>query len=127
MGSVYVIHLFGAVGKAQHYIGYTNDVGARLAEHAATSWEPLPEPIYREDGKIIRGTKTGDGSTLLAVANHRGIRWELAIVFPRRTHKFERQLKRTKKVAPYCPICAKEQGRKPRKYKPKKEALCPTQ
>jgi predicted GIY-YIG superfamily endonuclease len=65
---------------ARHYTGWTDDLAARLARHAA-----------------------GDGARLLAVVHAAGIGWQLARTWegPRAR---ERQIKRCG-AARYCPVC----------------------
>jgi hypothetical protein len=88
---VYLIHFeqpiprgVSPAGKplvAQHYIGYADDVPARLAQHAA-----------------------GRGARLMAVVRERGIRWALVRTWPG-GRQAERQIKRRKEAPRLCPIC----------------------
>ncbi|HEX9011988.1 MAG TPA: hypothetical protein VF813_00680 [Anaerolineaceae bacterium] len=69
---------------AQHYIGCTYDLTARLKEHAC-----------------------GQGSALLAHARELGISWIVARVWDG-DWALERALKGRKNAAKLCPICQKE-------------------
>ena len=80
-GTVYLLHLDRPYGHAAHYSGWTSDLDARLAEHAA-----------------------GRGARLLAVAKAAGIGWRLARTWPGDRHR-ERQLKRQGSAARRCPLC----------------------
>ncbi len=80
-GTVYLIHLATPMAHAKHYIGYAQDVLARLAEHRA-----------------------GTGARLLAVAGQRGIGFELVRMWPG-DRTFERKMKNRKNAPRYCPIC----------------------
>ena len=105
MGFVYLIHLDRPVGHAWHYLGFTEDLDARLKAHATSRWEELPEPCPTENGGLRRGRTIGDGNPLLAFANSMGISWRLArIWFGGRD--WERRLKRYKNARKLCPICS---------------------
>jgi predicted GIY-YIG superfamily endonuclease len=91
--SVYILHFHTPLKHAQHYVGFTKqEVEKRFQEHC-----------------------NGTGARITQVCNEQGITYEIARVFKGKGRKFERQLKRTHKVKPYCPICM---GDKYRKYKP---------
>jgi len=86
--TVYLIHFehpLGDVGnphgQAQHYIGFTDDLGARLDAH-----------------------RKGNGSKLMAAVSRAGIGWTLARTWAG-GRDLERQLKRRKKARCLCPIC----------------------
>jgi len=66
---------------AGHYTGWTENLAARLARHAA-----------------------GDGARLLAVVHQADISWQLARVWPGRRDR-ERQLKRQGGASRRCPLC----------------------
>ena len=68
-------------GTAAHYLGTTNNLKRRLAEHAA-----------------------GRGARLLAVVRAEGIGWELARLWPGGRAR-EKQLKRQGSRARLCPLC----------------------
>jgi hypothetical protein len=75
---VYLLHFHR---PCRHYLGWTADLDARLAEHAA-----------------------GRGARLLAVIAEAGIGWDLPRIWPG-TRTRERQLK-TQGAAPRrCPLC----------------------
>jgi predicted GIY-YIG superfamily endonuclease len=67
---------------AQHYIGWSNDVFARLREH-----------------------KHNQGARILEVCNERGIGYHIARVWRGRNRHFERQLKNRKNARILCPEC----------------------
>jgi hypothetical protein len=96
VGEVYILHFSAPIGNAAnaralagHYIGFTDDLDARLAKHRA-----------------------GTGSKLVAAAVAKGITFE---VFhwpaPLATEKL---IKRYKKTSAFCPACAAAAGRKAR-------------
>lgn len=80
-GVVYLLHFDQAYQHARHYTGWTEDLPARLAEHAA-----------------------GRGARLLQVVNGAGISWELARTWPG-TRRRERALKRQGGASRRCPFC----------------------
>ena len=85
---VYLIHLAHPYYHAQHYIGWTEDIERRLAEH-----------------------RSGRGSPLIAAAVKAGIEIELAATWPgdrhleRRMHRYKNSRRRL------CPICRAEPDR----------------
>jgi predicted GIY-YIG superfamily endonuclease len=80
-GTVYLLHFDRPYAHARHYAGWTGDLPARLAEHAA-----------------------GRGARLLAVLAEAGIGWRLARTWPG-TRRRERQLKRQGGASRRCPLC----------------------
>jgi predicted GIY-YIG superfamily endonuclease len=84
VGVIYLLHFSSAYKHARHYTGWTGDLGARLARHAA-----------------------GDGSRLLAVVHAAGITWQLARTWPGPRSR-ERQIKRQGGAARRCPLCRAE-------------------
>jgi predicted GIY-YIG superfamily endonuclease len=80
-GTIYLLHFNRPYRHARHYLGFSRDLHARLAEHAS-----------------------GQGAWLLEVVWAAGIRWELA-----RTwcggRKCERRLKSWKCSPRLCPLC----------------------
>ncbi|MFI6907340.1 hypothetical protein ACIBKY_39200 [Nonomuraea sp. NPDC050394] len=80
-GTVYLLHFAHPYKHARHYIGWTGDLDARLAEHQA-----------------------GRGARLLAVVKAAGITWTLARTWngPRSR---ERALKRQGGASRCCPLC----------------------
>jgi predicted GIY-YIG superfamily endonuclease len=86
-GTVYLLHFDRPYKHAKHYTGWTDDLGARLAHHAA-----------------------GNGARLLAVVHAAGIGWQLARTWPGDRAR-ERQIKRQGGASRHCPMC----GVKPRR------------
>lgn len=91
--TVYLIHFdapLGDVGnprgQAQHYIGFTDDLDARLDAH-----------------------RKGNGSKLMAALSRAGIGWTLARTWAG-GRALERQLKRRKKARCWCPLCRESRG-----------------
>ena len=80
-GTVYLLHFDRPYAHAGHYTGWTTDLTARLAEHAA-----------------------GRGARLLAVVTLAGIGWRLARTWPG-TRAVERALKRQGGASRRCPLC----------------------
>ncbi|WP_327591350.1 hypothetical protein OHA25_60470 (plasmid) [Nonomuraea sp. NBC_00507] len=78
---VYLLHFDQAYRHAGHYTGWTSDLRARLADHAA-----------------------GRGSRLLAVVRAAGIGWRLARTWPGGRDR-ERALKRQGGASRRCPLC----------------------
>lgn len=81
MGIIYTLHFDRPYRHAKHYTGWTTDLAARLAEHAA-----------------------GRGARLLAVVHAAGIGWQVAVTEPG-TRTRERQLKKHG-AARRCPLCS---------------------
>jgi predicted GIY-YIG superfamily endonuclease len=79
-GIIYLIHFHQRYQHAGHYLGWTEDLVARLTLHAA-----------------------GRGARLLRVIKDEGIGWELARTWEGDRHR-ERQLKQ-RGHARCCPIC----------------------
>ena len=84
-GTVYLIHLSVPVGHASHYIGFALDHEARFREHLA-----------------------GRGGRLLAVANSRGVRYEVVRIWLLADRRFERRAKNRSCAPKLCPICNPE-------------------
>jgi predicted GIY-YIG superfamily endonuclease len=80
-GTVYLLHFDRPFRHARHYCGWTRDLDARLAEHAA-----------------------GSGANLLAVIAREGIGYRLARTWPG-TRARERQIKRQGGLSRCCPMC----------------------
>lgn len=80
-GTVYLLHFDAPYKHARHYLGWTDDLPARLAAHQA-----------------------GQGARLLAVVKAAGIGWQLARIWPG-TRARERQLKRQGGASRCCPMC----------------------
>lgn len=79
--TVYLLHFDRPYKHARHYVGRTENVKRRLAEHAA-----------------------GRGARLLAVVREAGIGWQLARLWPGGAAR-ERQIKRQGGHARHCPLC----------------------
>lgn len=96
MGEVYILHFATPIGNAanaralaSHYIGFSDDLDARLTKHRA-----------------------GKGSKLVAAAVAKGIAFDVYHwPAPLATEKL---IKRTKKTALYCPACCAAAGRTPK-------------
>jgi predicted GIY-YIG superfamily endonuclease len=82
MSTIYLLHLDKPLRHAKHYVGFADDLEARLERHA-----------------------NGSGARMLAVCRERGISWQLARTWTG-DRKFERWLKRKKGAAWFCPVCA---------------------
>lgn len=80
-GTVYLLHFDRPYRHAKHYLGWTLDLDARLAEHAA-----------------------GRGARLLEVVASSGIGWRLARTWPGGRAR-ERQIKRQGGLSRCCPLC----------------------
>jgi len=85
---VYLIHFNQPIGnknnprgQAQHYIGYTDDVPRRLAEH-----------------------QSGQGAAILRACNEQAIPYSVVRTWDG-DRKLERQLKNKKKARAFCPVC----------------------
>ena len=88
MGKIYLLHfarpignLANARGQAQHYMGFSDDLEARLEAHRA-----------------------GNGSAIMAEVARLGIGWELARTWDG-DRGLERRLKRQHNGPRLCPIC----------------------
>lgn len=79
--TVYLIHFETKLAHAQHYLGSTDDLEARLACH-----------------------RQGNGARLMEVVTEQGIAWRLARTWPGGRNQ-ECALKRYKKSPRLCPIC----------------------
>jgi len=109
MGWVYIIHFNKKLSHAGHYCGYAGrSLRRRLTSHRETTWIPFEKPVRLDDGRVIAGKKHGPGAVIMGVVNSKGIRWEVAKIFRNVTRAFERQIKNTKHLARYCPICNPE-------------------
>ena len=99
MALVYLLHfdaplgnLANPRGQASHYLGYTDSLKRRLAEH-----------------------KNGQGARIMAVLKEKGITWQLARTWSDGTRRLECQLKNQHHAPRMCPICQMkndEQGEK---------------
>jgi predicted GIY-YIG superfamily endonuclease len=81
-GTTYLLHFARPYQHAGHYTGWTADLAARLADHAA-----------------------GHGARLLEVVTAAGISWQVAATWPGTTRAFERTLKNRHGASRFCPLC----------------------
>src|SRR5215510_15102105 len=95
-GEVYLFHFSRPLGnldnpraQAQHYVGFAEDLECRLTKQL--------------DGR---------GSKIVAAAIERGITFQV-FHWPSQLG-VEKLIKRTKKTALYCPVCAAAAGKSPR-------------
>lgn len=95
----------GKIMRVSHYIGSTEgDLADRIAEHAKTRWEELPEPELTKRGTTRRGVRYGQGAVVVAAANSAGIAWRVSRTWPGGTDE-EYALKARHNHGDYCPIC----------------------
>jgi hypothetical protein len=80
--AVYLIHFDRPYKHSRHYLGFADNVDARLERHRA-----------------------GHGSRLMEVITNAGITWQLARTWTG-DRKFERRLKNRKESPALCPICS---------------------
>ena len=104
--TVYLLHFDEPIGdlgnphgQAQHYIGWADDVGARLAEHAK-----------------------GNGAAIMRAVEENGIGWRCVRTWQGGDRRLERRIKNRHEGPRLCPVCGgpgalrraryeKEQGR----------------
>jgi predicted GIY-YIG superfamily endonuclease len=84
LAGVYLLHLERPMGHSRHYLGYSSDVGRRLAQH-----------------------QVGHGAQFLRAALRRGIGWQLSRCWPGGDRRLESALKRISSRT-LCPLCAGE-------------------
>ena len=82
MSGVYLIHFSSPFSHANHYIGFSEDIPARLERH-----------------------RSGRGSNLTRKVVQSGRQLILARVWEGEGRDFERTLKNRKCAPKYCPIC----------------------
>lgn len=87
MGTIYLIHFESPYRHARHYLGYTDDLVARLDRHLA-----------------------GNGGRLLQVVRAAGISYRVVRTWEGERN-LERKLKRRKGSPRLCPICRGEEKR----------------
>jgi len=80
--AVYLLHFDKRYKHAGHYLGFAEDVEARIARHRA-----------------------GNGARLVEVITQAGIGFTVARVWPAGNRAFERKLHRRKASPRLCPIC----------------------
>lgn len=78
-----------AHGTAQHYLGYTDDLQARLETH-----------------------RRGNGAAIMAAVSRAGIGWQLVRTWEGGGRDLERQLKARKKARCLCPLCRESEKRR---------------
>ena len=83
-GIVYIIHLDNPLSHAGHYIGYTDNLPARIQRHAS-----------------------GRGSPMLHAATVAGITWRVVRVL-RGDKVLERELKSRHGARVFCPVCCSD-------------------
>jgi predicted GIY-YIG superfamily endonuclease len=85
-GTVYLLHFSAPIGtdkqRAQHYIGWAEDLSVRLDEHLA-----------------------GRGARIVTVARERGVSFVVAKTWPDATKHLERKLKNRGGARTICPVC----------------------
>jgi predicted GIY-YIG superfamily endonuclease len=81
-GLVYLLHFDEPYKHAKHYLGWTRDLDARLADHRA-----------------------GSGARLLAVLKREGIGFSLARTWAPADRHRERQIKNQGGLSRSCPTC----------------------
>jgi predicted GIY-YIG superfamily endonuclease len=94
IGTVYLLHFDQPFGHARHYLGWSENLPARLVAH-----------------------ECGAGARLTEVAYEAGVRWVLSRTWPGVTRTVERSLKRQGGAARRCPAC----GITPRPWPPSPE------
>jgi predicted GIY-YIG superfamily endonuclease len=87
MTGVYLLHISPPYKHARHYLGYADDIGARVAAHRA-----------------------GHGARLTQVAVDAGCILVLARMWPDTNRTFERTLKNRKHAPRLCPVCNQVHG-----------------
>jgi hypothetical protein len=95
-GTVYLLHFEAKIGNsanpkamAQHYIGWTSDLPARVASHTAQT-RPMPG-----NGTVAR---------IVAHVQREGIGFTVARTWPG-DRGLERRLKRRRNAPRLCPFC----------------------
>ncbi len=83
IGSVYLAHFARPYKGAQHYLGFSTNVPARVKAHRA-----------------------GRGAPLLAAVSKRGISWRVVRTWKRKDGHFEKSLKRRYALKMLCPMCS---------------------
>lgn len=82
------MHATRALRGARHYLGFSQDVPARIRRHRA-----------------------GRGTPLLGEMTRRGIPWRVVRQWHGKTGFFEQELKRGGPLARLCPVCTSRGGR----------------
>lgn len=84
-GTIYLLHFDPPLAHARHYLGWTQDLDARLAAH-----------------------RNGHGSPLIAAAIKAGSTITLARIWPNADRNFERRLKNRHETPRLCPTCVEQ-------------------
>ena len=84
MRGLYLLHFEPRYQHAGHYLGYSKDIDARVAEHLACN---------------------GKSSPLVKAAVEAGCEVTVARLIPGGTRTLERKLKNQGGLAVHCPIC----------------------
>jgi predicted GIY-YIG superfamily endonuclease len=80
--TIYLLHFATPFKHAKHYMGFTEDLDARLERHRA-----------------------GDGARLLRVIKDAGIAFDVARTW-QGDRTLERKLKKYKRATALCPVCS---------------------
>ena len=83
IGSVYLVHFARRYRGAQHYLGFSTDIPARVKAHCA-----------------------GRGAPLLGAVTRKGIPWRVSRTWKRKDGYFEQALKRRFALKELCPLCS---------------------
>lgn len=83
-GTIYLIHFARPLAHANHYLGWTDNLPARLDRH-----------------------RSGNGSKLLAAVMAAGIEFQVVRTWPG-SRDDERRMKNWKKARRLCPVCRGE-------------------
>ena len=79
---VYLLHFEKPYKHARHYVGYANNLNARLEHHA-----------------------NGTGARLMQVIRQAGIGWTLVRIWPTADRATERKIKNWHNAPDLCPVC----------------------
>lgn len=82
IGTVYLVHAARPLHGKRHYLGFTENVAARVKRH-----------------------KAGRGTPLLGAMTKRGISWRVVRTWRKRDGYFEQDLKRRFTLEQLCPVC----------------------
>ena len=96
-GTIYLLHFEPRYKHAQHYLGITENLESRIAEH-----------------------RSGHGARLLEVVVGAGVEFVVARTWPNGTRAQERA-KKGRGLAPLCPIC-RERAKKEKSKAAKRKA-----
>lgn len=102
VGVTYLLHFERPISHAQHYLGWTNDLDARMKQHRNGSRERC---------------------VLTFVARERGIGLILARVWEGVTIDHEKRMKRRRNARRMCPICNPDGWHACRRIQPQRETM----